>query len=98
MNMNDVKNLYDIIYDLINDYLLLSAELKEAVDLMSLLSECVDEDGLANNPTVAALRAAVLYLRRIANDINSMDNSAEKLIKPLHDCFICGNHVVREGA
>lgn len=97
MNMNDVKNLYSTMCDIISEFLLLAAEVKEAAGLMSLLSECADEDGLADNPTVSSMRAAVLYLGRISCDFSRLDDPAENLIKQFHDYLAGGNSAVREG-
>lgn len=98
MNMNDANTLYSTAYDFINEFLLLSYELGEAVRLVTLLDDCIYEDSLANNPTVAAMKSAILYLHRISNDISGLDPHAENLIKPLHDYLTSADRTVQEGA
>ena len=98
MNMNDANTLYSTAHSFIDDFLLLSYELGEAVRLVSLLDDCIYEDGLADHPSVAAMKSAILYLRRISNDISDLDPRAENLIKPLHDYITSADRTVQKGA
>lgn len=97
MNMNDANTLYSTAHSFIDDFLLLSYELGEAVRLMILLDDCIYADGIANNPTVMAMKSAIMYLNRISHDFSDLDPRAENLIKPLHDYLTIADRSVQEG-
>ena len=101
MNMNDVDTLYSTMYDTLNEFLLLSAEMKEIIMLLSFLSETLETEDykhFKNDPVAVSLRSAVLHALRVTNDFDKLDEPTGRLIKQFHTYLTSADRTVQKGA